>query len=379
MVSPADTIALTVPYVDLGGLHRGIKAELLAAVETVLERGDFILGREVADFEERFAELCGTRHAVGVNSGTDALILALRALDIGSGHEVIVPANSFVATASAVAIVGARPVFVDVGADYNLDPRLIEAAVTPRTRAIVPVHLTGRPAAMDEIAAVADRNGLQVIEDAAQAVLARYRDRPVGSLGTVGCFSLHPLKTLSACGDGGVLTTDDGELAARVRMLRNVGQRAPGDVVAWSGNSRLDTVQAAMLLVKLAHVEEWTARRRANAALYQAALSGLPGFEVPVDAPAEWAVYHTFVAQSDNRDELRAYLADRGVQSHVHYPLPIHLQPACSELGYARGDLPATERQASRILSLPVHTRLTEDQLEYVAASVRAFCERAAS
>ncbi len=375
MASPAHTAVHSVRYVDIRGLHREIKDELLAAVETVLERGDFILGQEVAAFEERFAALSDTGHAVGVNSGTDALILALRALEVGAGDEVILPANTFVATATAAALVGATPVFVDVRPDYNLDPDLIEAAVTPRTRAIVPVHLTGRPAAMDEVAAAAGRLGLHVVEDAAQAVLARYRDRRVGSLGAIGCFSLHPLKTLSACGDGGVLTTDDDELAARLRTLRNIGQRAPGDVVAWSGNSRLDTIQAAMLLVKLRHAEEWTARRRANAAFYQEALAGLPGVDAPVDQPWERAVYHTFVIQSDRRDELRTYLAERGVQAHIHYPVPIHLQPAAAGLGYTRGDLPETERQADRILTLPVHSRLTREQLEHVAACVRSFVE----
>jgi dTDP-4-amino-4,6-dideoxygalactose transaminase len=377
MASPGNTAVVEVTYVDLGAQHRTIKRELLAAVEAVLDRGDFILGREVEEFEQRFATLCGTRHAVGVNSGTDALFLALRALVVGPGDEVIVPANSFVASASAVALSGARPVLVDVRPDYNIDPERVEAAITARTRAIVPVHLTGRPAPMDEVTAVAERHGLYVIEDAAQAALARYRDRPVGSLGTVGCFSLHPLKTLNACGDGGVLTTDDDHLAERFRVLRNIGQLTRGEAIVWSGNSRLDTVQAAMLLVKLDHAPEWTERRRANAAFYRQALAGLRGLDTPADQPWEWAVYHTFVVQSDDRDALQQHLAECGIQSGVHYPVPIHLQPAAAELGYRPGDLPETERQAARILSLPVHTQLTVEQLELVTAAVRSFVESA--
>jgi dTDP-4-amino-4,6-dideoxygalactose transaminase len=250
--------ALSIPYVNVAAQHVQLHAELLAAVSRVLAHGHFILGPEVSEFEQRFAELCGVRHAVAVGNGTDALVLALRALEIGSGDEVITPPNSFVASAAAIALVGARPVFVDVGADLNIDPEKIEAAITPRTRAILPVHLTGRPAAMDPIMTLARLRGLAVIEDCAQAVMAEYGGQRVGSIGDIGCFSLHPLKTLSACGDGGVLTTGSPVVETRLRELRNIGLKTRDECVAWSGNSRLDTLQAAMLLVKLPHLADWT-------------------------------------------------------------------------------------------------------------------------
>lgn len=375
---PPESTQLAVRYVDVAAQHRGIKDELLAAVEAVIDRGAFVLGPEVEEFEERFAQLCGVRHAVGVNSGTDALVLALRALGVGAGDEVVTAANSFVASASAIALVGARPVLVDVRRDMNIDPERVAAAVTPRTRAVIPVHLTGRPADMDAIRSIADEHGLRVVEDAAQAVTAEYRGRRVGSFGAAGCFSLHPLKTLSACGDAGVLTTDDEALADRFRVLRNIGQRTRGEALEWSGNSRLDTLQAALLLVKLEHADEWTERRRANAAFYRRALAGVPGLDLPADEQWERAVYHTFVVQADRRDELQEHLRSCGVGTGVHYPVPIHLQPAAAGLGYRRGDLPETERQAARILSLPVHGELTREQLEHVARSVRSFYEAGA-
>jgi dTDP-4-amino-4,6-dideoxygalactose transaminase len=369
--APSDPIA----YVDLAGQHAPLREELLAAVGRVLDHGVFVLGPEVEDFERAFAALCGTANAVGVNSGTDALVLALRALGIGRGDEVIVPANAFVAAASAVAIVGARPVLADVGPDYNLDPEAAADAVTTRTRALLPVHLTGRPARMDELTAVAARHGLRVVEDCAQAVLAEHRGRPVGSIGDVGCYSLHPLKTLNACGDAGAVVTSEDRVAGEVRTLRNLGLETRDDCVAWSGNSRLDSVQAAMLLVKLRHVKAWTERRRANAARYRELLAGTPGLDVPDERPEEYAVYHTFVVQADRRDALQAHLASQGITTAVHYPLPIHLQTVGRDLGYERGRFPNAERQAARILSLPVHHGLRLADLERVAAAVRAFSE----
>jgi dTDP-4-amino-4,6-dideoxygalactose transaminase len=359
-----------IPYVDLATQHRVLRAELLEAVGRVLDHGQFVLGPEVEEFERRFAELCGTRHAAAVGTGTDALVLGLRALGIGAGDEVITAPNSFVASASAIALVGARPVFVDVGEDYNLDPDLLEAAVTPRTRAVLPVHLTGRPARMDAILEIARAHGLAVVEDAAQAVLAELGGRRVGSFGDVGCFSLHPLKTLNAIGDGGVVTTDDDGVADRLRLLRNIGLQTRDDAVLWGANSRLDTVQAAVLLVKLRHVEEWTAARRAHAAAYAEALEGVPGIEVPRERPDERSVYHTYVIQADDRDGLRARLAERGIGTAIHYPVPIHLQTTAAGLGYTAGSFPVAERQARRILSLPVYPELSEAQRGTVAAAV---------
>jgi dTDP-4-amino-4,6-dideoxygalactose transaminase len=364
---------VTVPYVDLAAQHAPLKSELLAAVGAVIDRGDFILGAEVERFEAAFAQLCGVGHAIGVGSGADALVLSLRALGIGPGDEVITAPNSFIASAAAIAVVGATPRFVDVGPDLNIDPALVAKAVTPRTKALLPVHLTGRPADMDPLLEIARAHRLAVVEDAAQAVLAEYRGRRVGSIGTVGCFSLHPLKTLNACGDGGLVTTNDAELARKLRRLRDNGLRARGDYAEWAVNSRLDTVQAAILLVKLRHLEGWTARRRAHAATYQAGLAGVPGLILPADRAHERAVYHTFVIQSDRRDALKEHLASVGVGTSIHYPTPIHLTDAAQGTGYRAGSFPVTEAQAGRILSLPVHPDLTAAQIEHVVRQIRTF------
>jgi dTDP-4-amino-4,6-dideoxygalactose transaminase len=368
--------ARQVPYVDLADQHVPIKAELLRAIGGVLDRGQFILGDEVAEFEKRFAELCGVRHAVAVNSGTDALVFALRSLGIGSGDEVITAPNSFIASTSCIVIAGARPVFVDVRDDYNLDPEKLAAAITPRTKAILPVHLTGRPADMDPILAIAKARGLAAVEDCAQAILAEYRGQRVGALGNVGCFSLHPLKTLNACGDGGVLTTDDDAICQQARLHRNLGLQNRSDCVLWASNSRLDSLQAAILLVKLNYLAAWTERRRENAAFYQQALGDLAECRLPQDRPHEKAVYHTFVIQAQRRDELKQYLSDRGVGTSVHYPVPIHLQTVAAGLGYRRGCFPVTERQAGQILSLPVHHRMSAADLQYVSQAIRSFYGR---
>lgn len=360
-------------YVDVAAQHVPIRGELLAAIGRVIDSGSFVLGPEVEEFEEAFAALCGTRFAIGVASGTDALVLALRALGIGPGDEVITAPNSFVSTAAAIALVGARPVFVDVRDDYNVDPAQLASALTPRTRAILPVHLTGRPAAMDEICAFAEAHGLAIVEDCAQAVFAASNGRHVGSFGDVGCFSLHPLKTLNAIGDAGILTTDDEQLAERLRLLRNIGLVTREDAVVWSPNSRLDTVQAAVLLVKLRYTGGWTEARRRNADAYRAGLAGIAGIRAPEDAPGEYAVYHTFVVQAEERDALRRHLGDRGIGTAVHYPTPIHLQTVGRELGYGPGDFPVAEAQAERIVSLPVYPELTDEQLGRVVDEVRAF------
>jgi dTDP-4-amino-4,6-dideoxygalactose transaminase len=267
-------------------------------------------------------------------------------------------------------------VFVDVGEDFNVDPSLLERAITRATKAILPVHLTGRPADMDAILEVARAHGVHVVEDCAQAVLAEYRGRRVGSLGKIGCFSLHPLKTLNACGDGGVLTTDDPELYETLKTFRNLGLRTRDNCVVWSSNSRLDSVQAAVLLVKLRYVDGWTEGRRANARFYQEALGGLKQCVVPVDRPHEKAVYHTFVIQAERRDELKQYLAANGVGTSIHYPVPIHLQDAAAGLGYRRGSFPVAEGQAERILSLPVYPELTRAELDHVVRTIRGFYGR---
>jgi dTDP-4-amino-4,6-dideoxygalactose transaminase len=366
---------MDVPYVNLSAQHAAIKPEILAAVGHVIDSGQFILGDDVAEFECRFADLCGVRYAVGVNSGTDALMLALRAVGVGPGDEVITAPNSFVATASSITLLGARPVFVDVGEDYNISPELIRDAITSRTRVVLPVHLTGRPAEMNPILEIAHHHHLQVIEDCAQAVIAEYHGRRVGSLGTIGCFSFHPLKTLNACGDGGMLTTNDADLAARFRIMRNIGLKSRDNCVVWSGNSRLDTMQAAILSLKLSYLEGWTAKRRANAEFYRSRLSAMPQIQFPPSQPHLLSVYHTFVIQADNRDDLRRYLAGKGIGTAIHYPVPIHLHEAAAHLGYKRGSFPVAERQAQRILSLPVYPELNEMQLQYVADCIRTFYE----
>jgi dTDP-4-amino-4,6-dideoxygalactose transaminase len=371
--SPSTVTSTAVRYVDLAGQHRPLKAEILDAVGRVLDHGRFILGPEVEELERRFADLCGARFAVGVNSGTDALVLALRALGLGPGDEVITVPNSFIATTAAIRLAGARPVLVDVGDDGNLDPEKIESALGPRTRAILPVHLTGRPADMDPILEIARSSGLPVVEDCAQAVLAEYRGRRVGSFGRMGCFSFHPLKTLNCCGDGGILTTDDGELDRRLRVLRNLGLETRENCVAWSGNSRLDTLEAAILLVKLRRVEGWTEKRRAHARYYREALRDIPGLRTPEERSHEKAVYHTFVIRAERRDELRQHLAENGVETAIHYPLPIHLQSAAAELGYGPGSFPEAEEQARSILSLPIYPELEQADLEHVAAAIRRF------
>ena len=364
---------LKVPYVNLAAQHAPLKPELLAAIGEVIDRGQFILGEKVAEFERQFAELCGTRFALGVNSGTDALILALRALEIGIGDEVITAPNSFIASTTAIRLVGARPIFVDVREDYNMDPSRIAAAITPRTRALLPVHLTGRPCDMAPILEIAKAHKLAVIEDAAQAVMAEYQGKRVGSFGEIGCFSLHPLKTLNACGDGGVLTTDDSELHEKLSILRNIGLKTRDNCVAWSHNSRLDDLQAAILLVKLRHLKRWTECRRRNASYYQEHVSGLPEIRVPKDRPIENSVYHTFVIQAHRRDELREFLSERGIGSAIHYPIPIHLSTVGQELGYGPGSFPVAEQQATKIVSLPVHQDLQEEDLCVVVAAVRDF------
>ena len=367
---------MKLPYVNIAKQHEPIKAQLLNAISKVVDRGDFVFGEEVFEFEKRFAELCGVRFAVGVNSGTDALILAFRALNIGSGDEVITVPNSFIASTSCIVLADAKPVFVDVCDDYNIDPDLIEQAITSRTRAILPVHLTGRPVDMASIMEIARTHKLHIIEDCAQAVCAEYKSRRVGSFGTIGCFSLHPLKTLNACGDGGVVVTDDESLYEEIKMLRNVGLKTRDNCVIWSGNSRLDTIQAAILLIKMNYLKEWTNKRRANAKFYQEKLSRIKEISFPAEDKNTHSVYHTFVIQAEKRDELQVHLRECGIGTAIHYPVPIHLHTAAANLGYNKGDFPKTERQSQRILSLPVYPELEVEDLENVVTAITKFYQK---
>ena len=333
----------------------------------------FVLGPQVEEFENRFAELCRVPYALGVNSGTDALILALRAIDVAPGDEVITVPNSFIASAGAIAIAGATPVFVDVCSDYTMDPELIEPAITPKTRAILPVHLTGNPARMHQIMAIAKRHGLAVIEDAAQAVGASIGDDKVGSFG-IGCFSLHPLKNLNVCGDGGIITVNDAGLYDKLKLLRNHGLLNRNESVVFGYCSRLDTLQAVVGLQGLASIVDINNKRKLNAARYDSLLASLaPMVTIPPRDENVNQVFHTYVIQVEQRNLLISHLEANDIETKIHYPMPIHLQQAAAYLGYKRGDFPCTEDQSKKIITLPVNQYLTEEQIEYVSNAIISF------
>jgi dTDP-3-amino-3,4,6-trideoxy-alpha-D-glucose transaminase len=347
-------------------------AELIAAVERVAGDAAFTLGEEVALFEDEFAAYCGTRHAVGVSSGTEALALALRALDVGPGDEVVVPANSFIATAEAVSLVGATPRFADVDLETGLVTAAgVERALTERTRCIIPVHLYGRTVDLDPILALASEAGAVVVEDAAQAHGARLRGRPAGSIGACGCFSFYPAKNLGGWGDGGALVTDDPELADRVRLLRSHGERPRYQHRLVGTTGRLDAIQAAVLRVKLRRLDAWNDRRRHVARWLGEGLEDGPVITPPPPADGGDHVYHQYVVRSGARDALREHLEARGIATGVHYPVPIHLTPAYAGLGGAPGDFPVAEELAATICSLPVHPGMGEAEAFAVAAAVR--------
>lgn len=361
-----------IPYVDLAAQYAEERAKLLPIVEGVLASGGYIGGEVIERLEAKLAALCKVKHAVMLNSGTDALILGMKALSIGPGDEVITPPNSFVASTAAIVHIGAKPVFADVLPDQNIDPERIAAAITPRTKAIMPVHLTGRIADMDPIMDIARKHGLLVIEDAAQAVGSSYRERPSGSFGDVGCFSTHPLKNLNAIGDGGFITTNRDDVAAAVRLLRNHGLVDRNTVQEFGLVSRMDTLQAAVLEFRFSRLDEIIHRRRANAARYRELLDQRHVFMAP-DRQIEFNTYHTFVIQTDRRDDLQRHLAEQGIGTAIHYPIPIHLQPAAAVLGHKLGDFPVAERQAERILTLPINPSLTPEQIETVAKETNRF------
>jgi dTDP-4-amino-4,6-dideoxygalactose transaminase len=359
-----------VPFVDLQAQQRNIGEAIGAAVDEVLTRCDFILGASVERFEADYARFIGTRHAVGVGTGLAAIELALRAHGIGPGDEVITAANTFIATVLAIEGVGARPVLVDVDRDtYAIDPAAIAAAVGPRTRAVMPVHLYGQPVDIDAVLAVARRHNLLVIEDAAQAHGARYKGRRAGSFGHSAAFSFYPAKNLGACGDGGMLVTDDDQVAEKVRVLRNYGQRVKYHHSSVGTNSRLDTLQAAILAVKLPYLDAWNDARRRHARAYEQELAGL--VHTPTASADVEHVYHLYVVETDRRDAMQQHLRSRGVDTGIHYPVPIHLQEACAHLGYRPGDFPVTETAAARILSLPMYPELTDVQIAHVATTVQ--------
>jgi len=362
---------MSVPFMDLSRMHDPLRPALDAAMAAVIDRNSYILGEEVKQFEHAFAAYCETAHAVGLDTGTSALELALRAWGIGPGDEVITAPNSFIATASGIAFTGATPVFVDIDPrTYTINVEQIEAAITPRTKAIVPVHLYGQPADMDPILAIAAAHGLKVLEDACQAHGARYQGRRCGSLGDAAAFSFYPAKNLGAFGDGGALVTNDEATAQQVRMLRNYGQEEKYHHLFLAYNRRLDTLQAAVLQVKLPELDAWNAARRQVAAWYEELLAGASVITPPTAAYAEH-VYHLYVIRCADREALSAQLQAAGVGWGLHYPVPIHLQEAYAYLGLGRGSFPEAERACAGLISLPMFPRMTREEAEQVADAVR--------
>lgn len=365
---------MSVPFLDLKSPYRELQSELDAAYRRVMESGWYILGGEVEAFEQEFAAYCGAKHCVGVGNGLEALHLILQAYDIGPGAEVIVPANTYIATWLAVSYAGAVPVPVEPDPrTYNLDPELLERAITPKTRAILPVHLYGQPADMDPIRAVARRHGLKVIEDAAQAHGATYQGRSAGALADAAGWSFYPGKNLGALGDAGAVTTDDKELADRVRVLRNYGSRTKYYNEVKGYNSRLDPLQAAFLRVKLPHLADWNARRKRIIAEYLEGLEDVEEITLPFVPPGIDPSWHLFVICHQRRDQLQQHLTGAGIGTLIHYPVPPHLSEAYAERGSEPGDFPITERLARNVLSLPMGPHLQPDQLREVIAAIRSF------
>jgi dTDP-4-amino-4,6-dideoxygalactose transaminase len=367
----------TIPFVDLAAQYRSIEKEINEAIRKVLLRCDFILGTEVEEFEVAFARFIGARHGIAVSSGLDALRLSLQALEVREGDEVIIPANTFIASALAVSALGAKPVLVDCNpSTYTIDPGQIESAITRRTRAIMPVHLTGQAADMDPIIDVARRKQLHIIEDAAQAHGTLYKGRPCGSLGSAAGFSFYPGKNLGAYGDGGLITTNDSELAERLRRLRHYGQESKYHHREKGLNARLDTLQAAVLNIKLKHLPTWNEARAKHARRYRQLLAGIDAVRCQHQVDFSTHIYHLFIIETDRRNDLQKHLTSTGIQTNIHYPIPIHLQKAYLDLGYKEGEFPRAERAAKRMLSLPMFPELSNTQIDYIVDSVKEFFQR---
>lgn len=364
---------MRVPFVNLGAQFAAQETEFVELFTRLGRAGQYVLGDEVSKFESGLAEICQTQYAVAVGNGTDALELVLQAWGIGAGDEVITVPNSFIASGGSVAAVGATPVFVDVGSDYNMDVSKLADAITPRTKAIMPVHLTGNPANMTAIKGVASEYGLRVLEDAAQAIGAVHCGKPVGGWGDASAFSLHPLKNLHLLGDAGFIATDDESLCEHLLRLRNHGLMSRNQSQHWGRNSRLDNLQAGFGNLKLPHFGRWTARFREIAASYCEGLQGL--VELPQIAAHNRAVFHNFVIQVDDRSQFMAAMGDVGVDTKIHYPMPLHLMQCAASLGYRPGDFPVAEAQAERIVSLPIYPELTDAQVHYVCQHIKRYVE----
>jgi dTDP-4-amino-4,6-dideoxygalactose transaminase len=379
---------MNVPLLDLNAHHQPLRKELLAAIEQVLDKNNFILGNEVLDLEEQISHYCQTRYGVGVSSGTDALLAALMALDIKSGDEVITTPLSFFATVGAIIRLGARPIFVDIDpVTYNLDPSRLEAAVTPNTKAIIPVHLYGQCADMDSTLQISTRRGLAVVEDAAQAIGSEYLGkRRAGSMGIAGCLSFFPSKNLGGLGDGGMVVTNDESLAERLRILRVQGSKPKYYHRVVGGNFRLDTLQAAVLKVKLGYLDRWTALRQRHAELYERLFRDaelaeekkvrLPKAVYKEAGVSHYHIYNQFVIGVSNRDQLQAHLKTKGIGTEVYYPLPLHRQECLKHLAYQEGDFPVAEQACRELLALPVYPELNEDQQHYVVQTVKEWFKR---
>ena len=369
-----------VPFVDLALQFSAMDAEIMDAVRSVAEKSSFIRGPALGEFEKKFAELHGVRHAIGVASGTDALSLAVRALGIGPGDEVITVPNTWISTVFAISHSGAVPVFVDIDPDtYQMDPVALESAITSRTKAVILVHLFGHPAPMSQIVAICRTNGIRIIEDVAQALLAREQGGLAGAIGDIGCFSFYPSKNLGAYGDGGLVLTKDDALAEKLLRYANYGQSGRAmsgfhDTVGY--NSRLDTIQAAILLCKLPHLGDWTEARRKAAVKYDELLQNLP-IKRPTTAPGAEPVYHLYVVQVNDRDACYAYLRENGVMAQIHYPMVVHLQDCYRNLGYKEGDFPVAESACKRTISLPMFPEITTEQIERVVDTLAGFVKKA--
>lgn len=364
---------MTIPLVDLKAQYTSVKPEIDAAIQRVIDNTSFILGKEVSEFEKNFAAFCRAQFCIGIDSGTAALHLALLLCDVKPGDEVITTTHTFIATAEVISVIGANPVFVDIDPrTYNIDPNKIERAITPRTKAIIPVHLYGQPAEMDAILEIARRHNLRVIEDAAQAHGAEYRGRRAGTMGDIACFSFYPGKNLGAYGDAGAIVTNNAELAERARMLRDHGRRAKYEHLIVGYGYRLDALQAAILGAKLPHLENWNARRRAIADYYTELLTNAD-VVTPYVPPYITPIYHIYAIRHAQRDELQKHLKARGIETGIHYPIPLHLQPVYANLGYKRGDFPHAEKAAHEVLSLPMYPELTDAQVEMIVQAVKEF------
>ncbi|MAE45119.1 MAG: hypothetical protein CMF63_09170 [Magnetovibrio sp.] len=367
-----------IPFVDLAKQFSLIKNDVMPAIGSVAEEAAFIRGPALTDFEERFADLHNIKHAIGVASGTDALSISVRTLEIGPGDEVVTVPNTWISTAFAISHAGATPVFVEINPDtHQMDPAALEKALTPRTKAVIPVHLFGHPAPMSDIGPICQRRGIKIVEDVAQAPLAREQGRLAGTLGDMACFSFYPSKNLGAYGDGGLILTDNDDLAATALRFSNYGQNGTimsgvHDTVGY--NSRLDSLQAAILLRKLPYLGEWTEARRRAAARYDELLEPLP-VKCPIAAPGAEPVHHLYVVQIDNRDACHAYLRENGVMAQLHYPIPLHLQKCYRNLGYKEGDLPTSEGVNRRVLSLPIYPEIADGQIKRVVDVLARFIE----